>query len=47
VLRSRVAELPVGTPVAVVTNDRAVAKDVRRAGANVISSEVFLQLARR
>ena len=47
VLRAEVARLPVGRPVVVVTNDAAVVADVRAAGANVVSSNRFLTLARR
>ena len=47
VLRAEVAALDPNRPVVVVTNDQAVVTDVRAAGANVLSSEVFLTLARR
>jgi predicted RNA-binding protein with PIN domain len=47
VIRAEVARLPVGRPVVVVTNDAAVVADVRQAGANVVSSNRFLALARR
>ncbi len=47
VLRAEVAALHPDRPVVVVTNDQAVANDVRAAGANVLASDVFLQLARR
>jgi rRNA-processing protein FCF1 len=42
-----VAGLPPTDPVIVVTNDRAVAHDVRAAGANVVTSEGLLAVARR
>lgn len=47
VLRAEVAALDLARPVVVVTNDQAVVTDVRAAGANVISSDTFLALARR
>lgn len=47
VLRAEVAALHADRPVVVVTNDQAVANDVRTAGANVLASDVFLRLARR
>ena len=47
VLRAEVAALDPDQPVVVVTNDQAVIADVRAAGANVLSSDVFLALARR
>lgn len=47
VLRAEVAALDPDRPVVVVTNDQAVVTDVRAAGANVLSSDVFLALARR
>ena len=47
VLRAEVAALDPDQPVVVVTNDQAVVTDVRAAGANVLSSDVFLALARR
>ncbi len=46
VLRSEVTALDVDRPVIVVTNDQAVLTDVRAAGANTISSDTFLALAR-
>ncbi len=47
VLRAEVAALDVARPVVVITNDQAVVADVRAAGANVVSSNTFLALARR
>ena len=47
VLRAEVAAIDLARPVVVVTNDQAVVKDVRAAGANVVSSDTFLALARR
>ena len=47
VLRAEVAAIDLARPVVVVTNDQAVVKDVRAAGANVLSSDTFLVLARR
>ena len=47
VLRAEVAAIDISRPIVVVTNDQAVVKDVRAAGANVISSDTFLALARR
>ena len=47
VLRAEVAAIDIARPVVVVTNDQAVVKDVRAAGANVVSSDTFLVLARR
>ena len=47
VLRAEVAAIDISRPVVVVTNDQAVVKDVRAAGANVITSDTFLALARR
>ena len=47
VLRAEVAALPAEVPVVVVTNDQAVATDVRAMGANTMSSEQWLELARR
>jgi YacP-like NYN domain len=45
VLRRRVGELPVDVAVVVVTEDRAIIADVTAAGADVVSSAVFLGLA--
>ena len=47
VIREIVASHPPGEAIVVVTNDRAVAHDVRTAGANVVSSEGLLAVARR
>lgn len=47
VLRAEVEGLPDDTPVLVVTNDQAVLTDVRAMGANTISSDQWLELARR
>ena len=47
VVRAEVVALDPGRPVVVVTNDNAVLTDVRSAGANTVSSAVFLALACR
>jgi len=47
VIRKVVADTPSIQPVIVVTNDAAVVRDVRAAGANVVSSEGLLRVARR
>lgn len=47
VLRAEVGALDLDRPVVVVTNDKAVIADVRAAGANIVSSDTFLALARR
>lgn len=47
VLRAEVAALPAEVPVVVVTNDQAVANDVRLHGANTMTSQQWLELARR
>lgn len=47
VVRAEVAALDVDRHVVVVTNDKAIIKDVRAAGANVVASDTFLALARR
>ena len=47
VLRAEVAAIDLSRPVVVITNDQAVVKDVRAAGANVLTSDTFLALARR
>ena len=47
VLRAEVASIDADRPVVVVTNDKAVLADVRVAGANTISSDAFLTVARR
>jgi predicted RNA-binding protein with PIN domain len=46
-LRRLVAGMPPTGPVVVATNDRALATDLRRMGANVVSSEQLLAVARR
>jgi predicted RNA-binding protein with PIN domain len=46
VLRSEVAAADPARPVVVVTNDREIVGDVRRAGASVVSSDDFLTLVR-
>ncbi len=47
VLRAEVAALPIDVPVVVVTNDQAVAHDVRQHGATTMTSEQWLTLAGR
>ncbi len=47
VLREEVDRLDVERAVIVVTNDQAVVTDVRAAGASVVSSDQFIQVARR
>lgn len=47
VLRAQVAALDPTRPVVVVTNDQAVAADVRADGANTVASHSFLAVARR
>jgi predicted RNA-binding protein with PIN domain len=47
VIRELVASYPPTDPIVVVTNDRAVAHDVRAAGANVVTSDGLLAIARR
>lgn len=47
VLRAEVAALDLDRAVVVVTNDQAIVADVRTAGANVLSSDAFLAVARR
>ena len=47
VLRAEVAALDADRHVVVVTNDQAVITDIRAAGANSLSSDAFLALARR
>ncbi|MEP6299926.1 MAG: NYN domain-containing protein, partial [Ilumatobacter sp.] len=42
VIRSEVARLPVDRAVVVVTNDREIVADVRRAGANVVPSNAYI-----
>jgi predicted RNA-binding protein with PIN domain len=46
VLRNEVAAADPARPVVVVTNDREIVRDVRRAGASVVSSDDFLTLVR-
>ena len=47
VLRAEVAALDADRPVVVVTNDQAIVNDVRAVGANVVTSDTLLALARR
>ena len=47
VLRAEVAALDADRHVVVVTNDQAVITDIRAAGANSLSSDAFLAVARR
>jgi predicted RNA-binding protein with PIN domain len=47
VLRAEVRTLDTARSVVVVTNDQAVVRDVKALGANVVSSDAFLALARR
>jgi predicted RNA-binding protein with PIN domain len=47
VLRAEVAALDVARPVVVVTNDQAIVADVRAAGCNVMTSDIFLAIGRR
>ena len=47
VLRAELAAIDTSRPVVVVTNDQAIVADVRAAGANVVTSDTFLVLARR
>jgi hypothetical protein len=42
VIRAEVAHVPLSTPVVVVTDDREIVRDVKRAGANVIGSNAFI-----
>jgi YacP-like NYN domain len=46
-LRRLVAGMPPANPVVVATNDRTLAADLRRMGANVVRSEQLLAVARR
>jgi rRNA-processing protein FCF1 len=46
-LRRLVAGMPSEHPVVVATNDRSLADDLRRMGANVVRSEQLLAVARR
>jgi predicted RNA-binding protein with PIN domain len=43
VIRRLVAAEPEGRPVAVVSSDREVADDVRRAGAHAVPSDLLLR----
>jgi predicted RNA-binding protein with PIN domain len=45
VIRAEVAAAEPDQPIVVVTNDRAVIDDVKAAGANTVSSAVFLSLS--
>lgn len=47
VIRGEVAELDVGRPVLVVTNDAAIRRDVIAAGANVVGSATLIDVALR
>jgi hypothetical protein len=47
VIRAEVARLPANRPVVVVTNDAQIVADVRVRGANTVTSDRFLALARR
>ena len=47
VIRATVAATPAGRAVVVVTNDQAVRRSVAAAGANLVTSEAFLAVARR
>ncbi|MEX2627118.1 MAG: NYN domain-containing protein [Ilumatobacteraceae bacterium] len=47
VIRAEVARLPVERAVVIITNDVEIVRDVRAAGANTISSDQFLAVARR
>jgi predicted RNA-binding protein with PIN domain len=47
VIRSEVARLPATRHVVVVTNDKAIVTDVRAMGANTVSSDRFVALAKR
>jgi predicted RNA-binding protein with PIN domain len=46
-LRRLVGTLPVATPVVAATNDRELADSLRRMGANVVTSDQLLAVARR
>lgn len=46
-IRAMVAATDVRRPVVVVTNDKAIRRDVGAAGANLLASEVFVELAHR
>jgi predicted RNA-binding protein with PIN domain len=47
VIRSEVTRLPASRHVVVVTNDKAIVADVRAMGANTVSSDRFVSLAKR
>jgi hypothetical protein len=47
VVRAEVGAVDVNTPVVVVSNDQALLADIRSAGANSVSSDQFLAIARR
>lgn len=47
VIRAEVAATPASRPVVVVTNDQAIRRDVGAAGANLVHSDAFLDVARR
>jgi predicted RNA-binding protein with PIN domain len=44
VIRDEVKRLPATRPVVVVTNDRAIVRDVKAMGANTMSSDQLLGL---
>ena len=44
VIRAEVAGTPADGPVVVVTNDQAIRRDVAAAGANLVTSDAFLDL---
>ena len=46
-IRELAASLPADQPVVVATNDQEVVRGVRSSGANVITSEQLLAIARR
>jgi predicted RNA-binding protein with PIN domain len=46
-IRTAVGQLPVTTPVVVVTDDGAIRADVRAAGCNLVTSAAFLVVLRR
>ncbi|MBA3287639.1 MAG: NYN domain-containing protein, partial [Acidimicrobiia bacterium] len=45
VIRAEVAGQPPERPIVVVTNDQAVRRDVAAAGANVVTSDIFIAVA--
>jgi len=47
VIRAEVAAVPAARPIVVVTDDRAIRRDVAAAGANLVSTEAFIALTRR